>query len=161
VSVCVCGVPTHPLTTPPQLQFDVTNTLEDQLLTNVRVEMEEPDGFKVVGSIPIESLPYNKPGTTYTIVELVEQDTGRDSTLCLLLVCYDGSASLYAAMHCLQSSLPLLGGGGRFHCYQTQEAHLVAHNSHCVSLQNCCCLSCTVCGVSLVYIRTYVGVNHT
>ena len=54
----------------------MANTLEDQLLTNVRVEMEEPEGFRVVGCVPIESLPYSKPGTTYTIVELTEQDTG-------------------------------------------------------------------------------------
>ena len=86
----MCAHPPSP--SPPQLQFDVTNTLEDQLLTNVRVEMEEPDGFKVVECIPIESLPYNKPGTTYTIVELAEPDTGRERTLCLLSVCDDGSA---------------------------------------------------------------------
>ena len=77
--VCVCShwlVYPSPSLLPPSRQFDVFNTLEDQLLSNVRVEVEEPEGFKVVGCIPIESLPYNKPGTTYTIVELAEPDTG-------------------------------------------------------------------------------------
>ena len=52
------------------LQFDVTNTLNDQLLENVRVEMEEAEGFSVVSYVPIPSLPYDKPGTTYTLVKM-------------------------------------------------------------------------------------------
>ena len=84
---CICArlLLSSPSLPPPQRQFDVANTLEDQLLTNVRVEMEEPEGFKVVGCIPIDNLPYSKPGTTYTIVELVERDTGgvgRGAGLC-------------------------------------------------------------------------------
>jgi coatomer protein complex subunit gamma len=57
------------------LQFDVTNTLNDQLLEDVRVEVEEPDGFEVVGHVPIAKLPYNNPGTAYTIVKLGSPDT--------------------------------------------------------------------------------------
>ena len=52
------------------MQFDVTNTLNDQLLENVRVEMEEAEGFSVVSYVPIPSLPYDKPGTTYTLVKM-------------------------------------------------------------------------------------------
>ena len=52
------------------MQFDVTNTLNDQLLENVRVEMEEAEGFSVVSYVPIPSLPYDKPGTTYTLVRM-------------------------------------------------------------------------------------------
>ena len=48
----------------------MTNTLNDQLLENVRVEMEEAEGFSVVSYVPIPKLPYDKPGTTYTLVEL-------------------------------------------------------------------------------------------
>ena len=51
-------------------QFDVTNTLNDQLLENVRVEMEEAEGFSVLSYVPIAKLPYDKPGTTYTLVKM-------------------------------------------------------------------------------------------
>ena len=86
----------------------MANTLEDQLLTNVRVEMEEPEGFKVVGCIPIDNLPYSKPGTTYTIVELAERDTGgvgRGVGLCCVccwcvLVC--DTRVLQSVLHFLQ-----------------------------------------------------------
>ncbi|XP_003384949.1 PREDICTED: coatomer subunit gamma-2-like [Amphimedon queenslandica] len=49
-------------------QFDVTNTLNDQLLENVRVEMEETEGFSIISYIPIASLPYGQPKTAYTLV---------------------------------------------------------------------------------------------
>ena len=52
------------------MQFDVTNTLNDQLLENVRVEMEEAEGFSVLSYVPIAKLPYDKPGTTYTLVKM-------------------------------------------------------------------------------------------
>ncbi len=57
-------------------QFDVTNTLNDQLLENVRVEMEEAEGFSVVSCVPIDKLPYETPATTYTLVELQDPNTG-------------------------------------------------------------------------------------
>ena len=54
-------------------QFDCTNTLNDQILENVKVEMEPSDGeFEVVTYVPRSSLPYNTPGTTYTLVKLPE-----------------------------------------------------------------------------------------
>ena len=51
-------------------QFDVTNTLNDQLLENVRVEMEAPDNFAFATHVPIPRLPYGQPGTTYTLVAM-------------------------------------------------------------------------------------------
>ncbi len=66
------------------LQFDVTNTLNDQLLENVRVEMEEAEGFTVVSYVPIDKLPYETPATTYTLVELNDPNTG--VCVCVLVV---------------------------------------------------------------------------
>lgn len=56
-------------------QFDCTNTLNDQLLENVTVEMEPAEGFEVTKAIPLQSLPYNKPGSTYTLVRLPTEPT--------------------------------------------------------------------------------------
>ncbi|XP_061178687.1 coatomer subunit gamma-2-like [Saccostrea echinata] len=53
-------------------QFDCTNTLNDQVLERVTVQMEPAEGFEVLKMIPCPSLPYNKPGTTYTMVRLPE-----------------------------------------------------------------------------------------
>ncbi|KAL9960850.1 hypothetical protein ACROYT_G034355 [Oculina patagonica] len=54
-------------------QFDCTNTLNDQILENVKVEMEPSDSdFEVVAYVPRPSLPYNTPGTTYTLIKLPE-----------------------------------------------------------------------------------------
>lgn len=52
-------------------QFDCTNTLNDQILENVKVEMEPSEAdFEVVCYVPRPSLAYNAPGTTYTLVKL-------------------------------------------------------------------------------------------
>ena len=56
-------------------QFDCTNTLNDQVLENVTVHMDPAEGFDVMKYIPCPSLPYNKPGTTYTMVRLPEDPT--------------------------------------------------------------------------------------
>lgn len=53
-------------------QFDCVNTLNEQLLENVRVELQPPEGFVVRGAIPCAKLPYNETGSTYTIVEFPE-----------------------------------------------------------------------------------------
>lgn len=53
-------------------QFDCTNTLNDQVLERVTVQMDPAEGFDVLKTIPCPSLPYNKPGTTYTLVRLPE-----------------------------------------------------------------------------------------
>ncbi|ELU14014.1 hypothetical protein CAPTEDRAFT_162815 [Capitella teleta] len=56
-------------------QFDCTNTLNDQVLENVTVQMENTDDFEVIRSVPAASLVYEKPGTTYTLVRLPEDPT--------------------------------------------------------------------------------------
>ena len=58
------------------MQFDVTNTLNDQLLEEVQVEMEEPDGFSVLSHISIPKLGCDQPATTYTLVEINDPTTG-------------------------------------------------------------------------------------
>lgn len=50
-------------------QFDCVNTLSDQLLENVRVELVPPEGFIIRAVIPCTKLPYNETGSTYAIVE--------------------------------------------------------------------------------------------
>ncbi|KAJ8302194.1 hypothetical protein KUTeg_021181 [Tegillarca granosa] len=56
-------------------QFDCTNTLNDQVLENVTVHMEPSEGFTILRQVPCPSLPYNKPGTTYTLARLPEDPT--------------------------------------------------------------------------------------
>ncbi|XP_060563646.1 coatomer subunit gamma-2-like [Ruditapes philippinarum] len=56
-------------------QFDCTNTLNDQVLEKVTVSMEPVDGFEVIKYIPCASLPYDTPGTAYTLVRLPEDPT--------------------------------------------------------------------------------------
>ena len=66
-------LPSIPL---PCGQFDVTNTLNDQLLEEVRVEVEESEGWSIVTSVPIPSLPYGKPTSTYTLLEMEDATQG-------------------------------------------------------------------------------------
>uniref|UniRef100_A0A7E4VWV5 Coatomer subunit gamma n=1 Tax=Panagrellus redivivus TaxID=6233 RepID=A0A7E4VWV5_PANRE len=53
------------------LQFDCKNTLNDQLLTDVYVELEnvEEAEAKIVETIPLEALPYSQLGSTYIILD--------------------------------------------------------------------------------------------
>ncbi|VDK21885.1 unnamed protein product, partial [Anisakis simplex] len=58
------------------LQFDCKNTLNDQLLENVSVELEPtPDSadWRILTTVPLESLPYNHLGTTYTLIAIPQQ----------------------------------------------------------------------------------------
>lgn len=50
-------------------QFDCVNTLSDQLLENVRVDLVIPEGFIIRAVIPCAKLPYSETGSTYVIVE--------------------------------------------------------------------------------------------
>ena len=43
-------------------QFDITNTLNDQVLEEVNVQMETEDGFEVIAYVPCPSLPCDQPG---------------------------------------------------------------------------------------------------
>ncbi|KAM8974093.1 coatomer subunit gamma-2 isoform 1-T1 [Pelodytes ibericus] len=64
----------HVFTNHIVFQFDCTNTLNDQLLEKVTVQMEPSEGYEVVHYIPIQSLSYNQPGMCYTLVSIPEDD---------------------------------------------------------------------------------------
>uniref|UniRef100_A0A803SLK0 Coatomer subunit gamma n=1 Tax=Anolis carolinensis TaxID=28377 RepID=A0A803SLK0_ANOCA len=64
----------HTFTNHIVFQFDCTNTLNDQILENVTVQMEPTEGYEVIGSIPAKNLLYNQPGTCYTLFALPEED---------------------------------------------------------------------------------------
>lgn len=54
------------------LQFDCVNTLSDQLLEDVRVAVEAPEGYVIMCEVPCPRLPYNELGTTYTVLRYPE-----------------------------------------------------------------------------------------
>lgn len=70
-------------------QFDCTNTLNDQLLEKVTVQVEPSDSYEVLCCIPVPSLTYNQPGICYTLVRLPDDDSsagtnpqkGRDTSV--------------------------------------------------------------------------------
>ena len=39
------------------------------------MQMEPSEGFEVVKTVPCPSLPYDTPGTTYTLVRMPEDNT--------------------------------------------------------------------------------------
>lgn len=53
-------------------QFDCLNTLNYQLLENVKVQLTVSEGYKILGLIPCAKLPYGEKQSTYTIVEFPE-----------------------------------------------------------------------------------------
>lgn len=56
-------------------QFDCTNTLNDQLLEKVTVQMEPSESYEVLCCLPAPSLAYNQPGICYTLVRLPDDDS--------------------------------------------------------------------------------------
>lgn len=61
-------------------QFDCVNTLNDQILENVKVELTAPDQYKIIGSLPCPKLAYGEKQSTYVIVEFpddVSQSIGK------------------------------------------------------------------------------------
>lgn len=56
-------------------QFDCTNTLNDQRLEKVTVQVEPSDSYEVLCCIPVPSLTYNQPGICYTLVRLPDDDS--------------------------------------------------------------------------------------
>ncbi|XP_019873559.1 coatomer subunit gamma [Aethina tumida] len=56
------------------LQFDCLNTLSDQLLEQVRIQVDPSEGYRVVQEFPCAKLPYNETGTAYVVVEFPEDD---------------------------------------------------------------------------------------
>lgn len=56
-----------------EFQFDCNNTLNDQLLENVYVELEQaPDteGWTILHTIPLEKLPFGVRSTTYLLLKM-------------------------------------------------------------------------------------------
>ncbi|VDM57552.1 unnamed protein product [Angiostrongylus costaricensis] len=55
------------------VQFDCKNTLNDQLLENVVVQLDDVDGdWAIVDMVPIDSLPYNETKSTFVLLEFPE-----------------------------------------------------------------------------------------
>ncbi|VDO60573.1 unnamed protein product [Heligmosomoides polygyrus] len=76
----------HIFTNHVVVQLDCKNTLNDQLLENVTVELEDADGeWRPEHVIPIDNLPYNETKSTYVLMEFPESgeaesdDTYEDS----------------------------------------------------------------------------------
>ncbi|XP_051468171.1 coatomer subunit gamma-2 isoform X1 [Apus apus] len=67
---CIKHVFTHHIV----FQFDCTNTLNDQLLERVTVQMEPSDAYDVICCLPAPSLAYNQPGMCYTLVQIPQDD---------------------------------------------------------------------------------------
>jgi len=61
-------------------QYDCVNTVNDQILENVTVHMESADGFEVIKYVAAPSLPYDKPGISYTLVRLPDDEVQATST---------------------------------------------------------------------------------
>lgn len=63
----------HIFTNHVVVQLDCKNTLNDQLLENVTVELEDADGeWRPEHVIPIDNLPYNETKSTYVLMEFPE-----------------------------------------------------------------------------------------
>ncbi|WKY03446.1 hypothetical protein Q1695_004862 [Nippostrongylus brasiliensis] len=63
----------HVFTNHVVIQFDCKNTLNDQLLENVVVQLEDADGeWTPEHVIPIDSLPYNETKSVYVLMEFPE-----------------------------------------------------------------------------------------
>lgn len=54
-------------------QFDCLNTLNDQLLENVHVQVESPDGYQLMRVIPCSRLPYSETGATFVVLQFPEE----------------------------------------------------------------------------------------
>ena len=50
-------------------QFDVLNTLSDQILENVKVAIEPSEGFKIIKEVLIPKLPYGETGHCFVVME--------------------------------------------------------------------------------------------
>ncbi|VEN47829.1 unnamed protein product [Callosobruchus maculatus] len=56
------------------LQFDCLNTLSDQLLEQVRVQLEPSEGYRLLLDVPCPRLPYNESGSCYVVLQFPEDD---------------------------------------------------------------------------------------
>ena len=81
-------------------QFDCTNTLNDQILQDVTVQMESGDNFEVVRYVPAAQLTCDVTTPTYTLVRMPEDPlTGTSDPF----NCYPYAlnSSIFIAPHCL------------------------------------------------------------
>lgn len=62
------------------LQFDCLNTLSDQLLENVRIQLDPSEGYNILKEIPCAKLPYNETGTAYTVLQFPDDLTSSVGT---------------------------------------------------------------------------------
>eukprot|EP00123_Amoebidium_parasiticum_P005946 comp17018_c0_seq1/m.15702 comp17018_c0_seq1/g.15702 ORF comp17018_c0_seq1/g.15702 comp17018_c0_seq1/m.15702 type:complete len:883 (-) comp17018_c0_seq1:539-3187(-) len=62
------------------LQFDITNTLNDQLLENVTVQAETDGHFQEVCKVAVDSLPFNTTKSTYVAFTLPDDPTDVSAT---------------------------------------------------------------------------------
>ncbi|PIO63627.1 coatomer gamma subunit appendage domain protein [Teladorsagia circumcincta] len=75
----------HIFTNHVVVQLDCKNTLNDQLLENVFVELEDGEGeWSVEHVIPIDNLPYNETKSTYVLLEFPESVMLIISLLCIV-----------------------------------------------------------------------------
>ncbi|XP_063394004.1 coatomer subunit gamma-2-like [Cydia fagiglandana] len=51
------------------LQFECLNTLSDQVLEKVHIRLEPAPGYKILGEVACEQLPYDKQGSVFCILE--------------------------------------------------------------------------------------------
>lgn len=56
-------------------QFNCTNTLNDQILENVKVQLETGDEVEILSYVPCSKLVYDTPGTTYTCIGFSDDPT--------------------------------------------------------------------------------------
>eukprot|EP01083_Nonionella_stella_P086229 239417_1 len=61
------------------LQFRVTNTIDDQILENVRVELEDSDEWAEEVNVAAAVLEYNVPGNAYVCLARPEESYSSDS----------------------------------------------------------------------------------
>ncbi|KAK7588230.1 hypothetical protein V9T40_005475 [Parthenolecanium corni] len=54
-------------------EFECINTLNEQLLENVRVQLDLPDGYVVIKEISCPKLSYNVPGYVYLLLKFPEE----------------------------------------------------------------------------------------
>ncbi|EFA09678.1 coatomer subunit gamma [Tribolium castaneum] len=64
----------HCFTNHVVLQFDCLNTLSDQLLEDVRVQLDPSEGYTVLREIACPKLPYNETGSAYVVLQFPEND---------------------------------------------------------------------------------------
>lgn len=74
------------------LQFNCTNTLNDQLLEKVRVQLDVPEGFALLKEIPCPKLPYGEPQSCFAVLEFpssLPNSVGRFLYFSVRIVAYD------------------------------------------------------------------------